>query len=97
MRQLEEEKSTLLEQQEEDEEARRNLEKQLQGLQSQVGGGVMEHCLRLLILQDSKRQSAVDQDTIEVMGFALINLTFMNQSINKSPTDQLVCMPIPPR
>ena len=37
MRQLEEEKSTLLEQQEEEEEGRRNLEKQLQSLQAQVG------------------------------------------------------------
>lgn len=36
IRQLEAEKNTLVEQQEEDEEARRNLEKQLQTLQSQV-------------------------------------------------------------
>lgn len=37
IRQLEVEKNTLVEQQEEDEEARRNLEKQLQTLQAQVG------------------------------------------------------------
>lgn len=37
VRQLEEEQSTLLEQQEEEEEGRRSLEKQLQGLQAQVG------------------------------------------------------------
>lgn len=36
IRQLEEEKSSLQEQQEEEEEARKNLEKQLLALQSQV-------------------------------------------------------------
>lgn len=37
VRQLEEQQSTLLEQQEEEEEGRHSLEKQLQGLQAQVG------------------------------------------------------------
>lgn len=43
VRQLEGEKNTLVEQQEEEEEARRNLEKQLQTVQAQVGSSTIHH------------------------------------------------------
>lgn len=75
IRQLEVEKNTLVEQQEEDEEARRNLEKQLQTLQSQVESrppGAFQRvrvthsgCFQPLQLSESKKKLDEDVGVME--------------------------------